>query len=73
MAQNIADSSGFEIRVISIKKTDEKKRYILFYISREARNDRTKYFDLAVKLRKVPSRTFEMRHIKDINGDYAVY
>ena len=72
-AQEIADKLGFDIKVTSIKKTDQKRRYILFYMSREARNDWFQYYDLAIKLGWATRRSFYLKHIKDIDGSYAVY
>lgn len=72
-AQEIADKLGFDIKVTIIKKTDQKRRYILFYMSHEAKNDWFQYYDLAIKLGWATRRSFELRHIKDIDGSYAVY
>lgn len=72
-AQEIADKLGFDIKVTSIKKTDQKRRYILFYMSREARNDWFQYYDLVIKLGWATRRSFYLKHIKDIDGSYVVY
>ena len=48
--QEIADMSGFDIRIISIKKTPKKGHYAIFYVSREAKNDWHKYVELLIKL-----------------------
>ena len=70
--QEIADISRLDIRIISVREITERK-HIIYYISREARDDRREYVNLLIALRCVSKGHYEMRHIKDINGNYVVY
>lgn len=71
-AQTIADSLGYNIKVVDVKKVPKRKVYILFYISEYRINDWYKYIDLAKEFGKIVGVWVELRHAKNIDGKYAI-
>ncbi len=71
IAQRIADDLGYDIKVMEVKKT-EQNDYILYYISENDYNDWYLYFDLAKNYEKTVGGRVELKHIKDMNGNYAI-
>lgn len=70
-AQEISGRLGYDITVMSVTELSPKA-YAVFYISDKPYNDWYLYKDLSISLFHTYGRFFELRHIKDVNGEYAV-
>lgn len=70
-AQTISRGLGFDIVIMKIEKISPKA-FALFYVSDSPFNDWYIYQELSVSLYHTYSKFFELRHIKTIDGRYAV-
>lgn len=72
-AQKIADLLGYDMKVIQIKKTEGKKHFVMFYISDRDENDWYRFVDLAREFGHSRWAYVELRHIKDMQGNYVTF
>lgn len=70
-AQKISKRLGYDITVMSVSEISSKA-YAVFYISDAPYNDWYKYKDLSLMLFHTYGKYFELRHIKNLQGGYAV-
>lgn len=71
-AQGIADDLDYCLKVVQITKLPKKDHYVLYYVSEYAEDDWYKYLDLAKGFGKVIGGWVELKHVKDVDGSYAV-
>ena len=69
----IIDQLGYDLKVLSIKKVPDMKKFILFYISRNSYNDWYQYYDLAREFGKKTGHFVELKHAKNVDGSYATF
>ena len=72
MAQNCADEMMMPIKITSVQKLTGEKTYTIFYISEEAINDAYMYAPLSEMFTWLVGIGSRLRHVKDLNGRYAV-
>ena len=71
-AQRIADTFDYNLRVTSVKKPGEKQHYIIYYISEWEYDDRVRFGELATTFGYAMAGKAELRHVKELDGSYAV-
>ena len=72
MAQNCADQMMMPIKITSVQKLTGENNYTIFYISEEAINDAYMYGTLGQMFTWLVGTASKIRHVKDMNGRYAV-
>lgn len=73
LAQNLADMFNYNIRVTSVKKPTAKQRYIIYYISEWEYDDSSRFRDLIDTFAfTMEASRVELRHVKELDGSYAV-
>lgn len=70
-AQKIADEYEFNIKITSVIKKYERL-FIIFYISSKNYNDWYEYRDVYLKMEYIFGNKFLIKHIKGIDGKYAI-
>ena len=70
--QQMADNFGHHIKITSLRQGNNRGHIIAFYISDKPYNDRRRFFDVAKAFGAERSVYIELRHVKDINGKYAL-
>lgn len=71
-AQTISSGLGYNIGIIKTEKISPKA-YVIFYVSDKSYNDWYIYQELSVSLYHTYGSFFELRHIKTVDGKYAVF
>lgn len=69
--QQFADELGYNVKVLSVKRTEQRNRFVIFYISKHDFNDMNRFSRLAKRFGGKYRAKAELRHAKDINGNYA--
>ncbi len=70
--QRMADGLGYSIKVYRVKKLTVENEYAIYYTSDKGYNDYYDYFELAIKFGRIVKCKVRLKHIKDIDGNYAV-
>ena len=70
-AQDIADGMGFCMKILQVKKVPRKRKYIVYYVSENSADDWYLFLDLAKAFGKTMRGNVELKHIRDMNGNYA--
>jgi hypothetical protein len=71
--QRIADLSGYPITIISVKKLTAKNKVMIFYVSGKNKDDSHRFRLLAKEFSDRYQINAEIRHIKNLDGDYVTY
>ena len=69
----IIDELGYDMKVLSIKKVHNMRKFILVYISKNPYNDWYQFLDVARAFGKKTGCFLELRHAKNIDGSYVIY
>lgn len=68
----MADELGYHVKILRVKRGEDRNRLIVFYISERDYDDSAYFYRLAKGFgRKYRVRT-ELRHAKDMEGNYAM-
>lgn len=70
--QKLADKFGYPMKITSVRQGKHKKHIIVFYLSDQPYNDFYRFLDLSQTFGFYRSAYVELRHVKDINGNYAL-
>lgn len=70
--QKLADKFGYPMKITSVRQGEHKKHIIVFYLSDRPYNDFYRFLDLSRTFGFYRSAYVELRHVKDINGNYAL-
>lgn len=70
--QNLANKFGYPMKITSVRQGEHKKHIIVFYLSDRPYNDFYRFLDLSRTFGFYRSAYVELRHVKDINGNYAL-
>ena len=72
-AMHTANQLMLRIRVMRVEYHSADDRYTVFYISKKSYDDKREYQFFKSSLNKVLGGDVELRHIKNMDGTYAVY
>lgn len=70
-ARSLAESMKCEIEILQIKKVENERRIIVYYLSDYSEDDWYLYHDFAKRLGGYLKAYIELRHIKDMHGNYV--
>ncbi|MBQ8967271.1 PSP1 C-terminal domain-containing protein [Ruminococcus sp.] len=69
--QRIAELSEYPITIISVRKLADKSKVMIFFVSDESIDDSRRYIMLAREFADTHMIKSEIRHIRDIDGEYV--
>lgn len=72
MAQNIADSFNYNIVITSVRKLESEECYTVFYISEWEYNDAIRFLDFAYTFGYIMESRVFLKHVKELDGSFAV-
>lgn len=72
-AQECADFLGYNIKITSVRRDTENNTFLIYYISDLPENDYYRYINLARSFGGSKHVKTLLRHVKDIDGNYATF
>ncbi len=72
-AQECADFLDYNIKITSVKNDPKSRKLIIYYVSDLPEDDYHRFLNLARAISGSKHMRTELRHVKDIDGNYATF